>query len=461
MHLPLGAMQTDQQSVSSLQDLLITYPKSDLFNAAKNGDCAFIKKYLAYDGGGIYAKNEKGLTPLMLSAAHGKAEAVQLLLTQPVKIEEKDNLEYTALMHAAEGENVAVLEMLLKAGAKTECRNKEGSTPLMAAAYQARVENVKLLLSYSAHVNCQDTERGTPLMVAAIAGHEEITDILLSAGATVDACDNSQATSLLYAIYQGSPITVARLLSAGANVNRADDRKITPLIAAVQNGNKQNIQALIKAGARLDLVDKNNHAAFFHAALKNYDHMTRLLTGLTPIKPERHYDIVWSMETMKFSRTMQKIIGRSSKQANAKLFEAIQTNNLESLRRAVKRAKDIYCFNASGDTPLHAALEKRSSYMRDLHKERKQVSEKECDEFLANNKKIIGELIAINPRLLYIDNLAGMIPLYSMSTRHVDLLSALLTSKKISKHAGHKHSMDKSAEDEPSPKKIKLAAKDE
>ena len=99
-----------------------------LHNAAYKGDVAEITALLEKPDVKIDAVEKRGLTPLMLAAGHGHADAVKLLLEKGAdpKLKSKDGA--TALHKASEAGNLTVVELLLKAGADPGAVDSKGRT---------------------------------------------------------------------------------------------------------------------------------------------------------------------------------------------------------------------------------------------------------------------------------------------------------------------------------------------
>jgi ankyrin repeat protein len=83
----------------------------DLRKAAEKGDVAKVHRLLA-QGADANAKDDKGVTALMLAAGKGHAEIVQALLDAGADAEAKDNQGLTAAMRAECGGFADIVRLL-------------------------------------------------------------------------------------------------------------------------------------------------------------------------------------------------------------------------------------------------------------------------------------------------------------------------------------------------------------
>jgi ankyrin repeat protein len=125
------------------------------FDAARRGDAAMLKEYIAarYD---LETRDAKGYTALILSAYHGHADAVRLLIdagANPCAADQRGN---TALMGAVFKGELAISRMLMKAACDPNHRNNAGQTPAMYAALFGRVEVLKGLVAQGADLRMTD-----------------------------------------------------------------------------------------------------------------------------------------------------------------------------------------------------------------------------------------------------------------------------------------------------------------
>jgi ankyrin repeat protein len=143
-------------SSDSLDEAAIRQRVQDYyFDAARRGDLAMLKEFIAarYD---LETRDAKGYTALILSAYHGHANAVRLLIdagANPCAADQRGN---TALMGAVFKGEVAISRLLMKAACDPNHRNNAGQTPAMYAALFGRVEVLKGLVAQGADLRMTD-----------------------------------------------------------------------------------------------------------------------------------------------------------------------------------------------------------------------------------------------------------------------------------------------------------------
>jgi len=125
---------------------------SELFEAISDGDAARIREALG-KGADLKQRNPFGTTPLVLGAAKGTTEIVQILLDAGADPNEPDRRE-TPLMSAASSGNLPVVKQLIAAGARPNALgpgSDDDPTPrqnaLLAAEWSRKFEVVDYLKS--------------------------------------------------------------------------------------------------------------------------------------------------------------------------------------------------------------------------------------------------------------------------------------------------------------------------
>jgi ankyrin repeat protein len=104
-------------------------PEKDIWTAAKNGNLAAVKTFLA-KGIKINSPDPIGATPLSMAALTGEVETARFLINK---------------------------------GAEINVQHKDGATPLHFAAFFGETEVVELLLENNANINLQNNKGETPL----------------------------------------------------------------------------------------------------------------------------------------------------------------------------------------------------------------------------------------------------------------------------------------------------------
>jgi ankyrin repeat protein len=212
---------------------------------------------------------ETGLTPLMLSAIHGRKDLVIALLERGAEVEYSEVQHgRTALHYACKAGNAEVVSELLKRGALVNAKDNHSKTPLLIASKGGFSDVVKHLLPRGAGVNNTDDQGLSALHYAAKFGHFEVLDILINHRGAIELRDNVEGFAPIhYAAQYGRKECVKCLLDYGGKVNRRTSKeKLTPLILASREGNKSIVSLLISRGADVRLFDIYGWAALHFAS---------------------------------------------------------------------------------------------------------------------------------------------------------------------------------------------------
>jgi ankyrin repeat protein len=237
------------------------------YQAVRNDDLTALRALLKTSGPDT--KDSLGHTPLMIAAAFGSVDSVQLLIAAGADVKAVSNSGVTAL-HWATGDARKV-HLLLERGVDVNARSSLGRTPLIVAASSSgTAEVVALLLGKGADVNTADVIGVTPLIAASSVDDVAVAKLLLGKGASVNAKANigQAATPLMGAAYNGNVELTRLLLDQNADVeatsaDRAGTVKngpvqfghVTALHMGTASGNVDVVKLLLDAGARVDPLD--------------------------------------------------------------------------------------------------------------------------------------------------------------------------------------------------------------
>jgi ankyrin repeat protein len=288
-----------------------------LYQAIRNDDMAALRALVR--AGGANAPDPMGQTPLIMAAAFGSVEAVQLLITGGADVKAASKAGVTALHwstgdakkvrllvdHGADVNATSavgrtpllvaastngtreVVHLLLDKGADVHVADTTGITPLIAAASVDDIAVVRLLLAKGAAVNAKASvgQSATALMGAAYNGNAELTQLLLARHAELDVVSEDRTgtvrngpvrfgnvTALHMATASGSTEVVKLLLDAGAKVNAADIRGMTPLMWSVSTDRPQPrvVRMLLEKGADAAVRSKVGETTFDWAQKFNH-----------------------------------------------------------------------------------------------------------------------------------------------------------------------------------------------
>jgi ankyrin repeat protein len=181
-----------------------------IFDAIEAGDAARAAVLVAADPLQAVARNEQGVSALMLARYHSQPAIVAALLEAAPEL---DVFESAAL-----GVVERLQQLVDEDPGKALARSADDATALHFAAFFNQPECVRILLEHGADVHAVSPTFGnvTPLHSAAAADSLEI---------------------------------VRRLVEHGADVNARQDGGFTALDAAVQNGNDELRRYLEERGA--------------------------------------------------------------------------------------------------------------------------------------------------------------------------------------------------------------------
>ena len=211
----------------------------EFFIAIKAGNQVEVKRLLDSEPSLMNAKDEHGLSAVLIAAYYQKPDLAQLLVQRGAElnvfeacavgdlarvkmlIEQQPDLinayapdGFQPLGLAAFFGHTDIVEFLLQRGAKVNSasRNAMRVMPLHSAIANRRVEIVKLLLEYNAAVNAAQADDFTPLHEAAQNGLLDVTQWLLDRGAQVNACLSSNGKTPLALAIEHQHEDVAELL---------------------------------------------------------------------------------------------------------------------------------------------------------------------------------------------------------------------------------------------------------
>src|SRR5262249_53001097 len=183
----------------------------------------------ATSGAAVDARNNGGMTALMVAAFGGNLDPVRALVAKRADVNAQDNQGRTALMAAVSNGDAAVVTALLDAGAKIDAADANGGVALTYAAAVESADAIDVLLKRGARPAAND------LMLASSGCATPAVRGLLGAGLGANGGIDGRAP-LLAAVGENCADTAALLLDRGANVDVRDSDGRTPLIVATAAG---------------------------------------------------------------------------------------------------------------------------------------------------------------------------------------------------------------------------------
>lgn len=214
------------------------------FKAVTQGDAAKVKELLEADPQLAKAKNEKGVSAVLLAAYYRKSEVVAVLLATGV--------ELNVCEAAATGQTERVRALVKQDAALVNTFSTDGFAPLSLAVFFGHQSTVAALLAAGAEVNIasRETMKVTPLHSAAAARQLEIARVLLAHGADVNARQADSGFTPLHEAAANGDLELAKLLlEKGADINARMKDGQTPLASALSRSQPEMAEWLRQRGA--------------------------------------------------------------------------------------------------------------------------------------------------------------------------------------------------------------------
>ena len=152
------------------------------FEAARTGDLAALKTYLA-SGGNVNVLDEYRGTLLHAAADGGQEEVAAFLMDKGLSPNAVSDDGFTPLHNCALRGDSATAELLLKKGAVIYVRDNNQMTPLHLCGLRNNVAVAKVLVAHGADFNDVNKNQWTPLRVAQYGKSADVEAFLKSKGA--------------------------------------------------------------------------------------------------------------------------------------------------------------------------------------------------------------------------------------------------------------------------------------
>jgi ankyrin repeat protein len=151
-------------------------PDLDIFEAAALGRTARLGELLQDDPDLVNAWSPDGFSPLQLASFFGHPDAAALLLDGGAETDAvaKNPMRVTALHSACAAGDARIARLLLDNGADPNARQEGGFTPIQAAAQNGDEELAQLLLDRGADPGAATDAGKTAADFASESGHEEL-----------------------------------------------------------------------------------------------------------------------------------------------------------------------------------------------------------------------------------------------------------------------------------------------
>lgn len=154
-----------------------------IIRSARFDDVSTIKKYADQQGDINLADADRGETLLMISVRENSQRVFDYLLTHPkIQLDQRAKNGDTAIMLAAYLEQKETVLRLIEAGAQV---NQQGWTALHYAAVVGHLDIVEMLIAHYAYIDAETPNKTTPLMLAARRGEMNVVKFLIAEGADI------------------------------------------------------------------------------------------------------------------------------------------------------------------------------------------------------------------------------------------------------------------------------------
>jgi len=189
-------------------------------------------------------KNESK-TALMMAAALGYVEIMDLLLENDANINQRDNKGFTALMSAVTNSRLDIAKLLVDRGADVFIRGQDekmfNEVLILAFSiefkeYELTRSLLKLGVNINGRINIGSYENWTTLMIAIQSADYKAVELLLTNGADFDLLDGQGRSALVLGILYDQKKIIKLLLEYGADPG------------TVINGNGTSIDVARKLG---------------------------------------------------------------------------------------------------------------------------------------------------------------------------------------------------------------------
>ena len=298
--------------------------------------------------------------------------------------------ESTALHLCVSNNLEANLGELLKFSPNITCKDGNGNTALHLASklnfkslVTILIEHVKSIEGdYPSFINAVNKMRMTPLHLSIISSNLKIAEELITAGAEIYATDDSGKTVLHHAILiteEGKRNKAITFIFQQEKEKSDLERKLiqiqetsnndSPLHLAVVHSNNKTIQLLLNESPDLTLCDVHKRSVLHQAITKGHlEIIESILDYIIQAYPKERSDPL-------------HVLNLQDKDGNTALHLGIKSNRDDILTKLLPLNPLMNLKNSLGQTPLHIAVSKKESILKDVLEEISKYSEEEKDSY--------------------------------------------------------------------------------
>jgi len=335
--------------------------------------------YLAFlleKGANVNLKNASGASPLHEAARSGNIKVMQTLIDNRAEINAQD-AKGNSVLHIAvpAASHLEAINLFLSSGANVNLQDEHGDSPLHIAILLNRNEEIiRNLLARGADVTIRDIDGKTPLYLAIERNRANFIPILLEYDSDIFAVDNKGITPFERAFSIDPYIVLSLINDKTALKNDSEGNTILHLTTrSVSMGNTYIINEILNHGALIDARNRAGDTSLTIAVRQNDEEAGLLLLsrgadifavnarGESPLyltfpSPERRNS------TLRQWMLNQQTLSAHDGLGNTALHYIAQWCFDTMVPVLVKMGANIEAVNATGETPLFAAVKQDSPY---------------------------------------------------------------------------------------------------
>jgi ankyrin repeat protein len=208
---------------------------------------------------------------------------IELLLSDYVDVNCKDNTGQTSLHRATRRGSESIVEILLKHGADIDSVNDEGLTAWSSNLSSKNERILGILLAAGTDPNTKGPNGVSQLYSAAASGQIEIVKLMLKSGTNPSIKTDFSWAPLHWASYNGHIECVKLLINAGADPNPVSDQETTPLDLALRANQTAVIVILLGAGGQeaIHLAENDLGSASGFDSTKSLSLLSKTASSIT------------------------------------------------------------------------------------------------------------------------------------------------------------------------------------
>lgn len=208
----------------------------EFFTAIRHGNQEEVKRLLRLDPKLVHARDEQGLSPILVAAYSQHPEIADFLAEKTVAL--------TIFEAAATGKTSAIVRHLARDPDLVNAYSEDGFQPLGLAAFFGHLDTAEYLVKAGAPINApsRNSLQATPLHSAAAGGHLKIVLLLLAHNAEPNVREQGGFTPLHIAAQNGDLVMTRALLLSGADMDLKTDDGKTPRDLAAKAGHTELVE---------------------------------------------------------------------------------------------------------------------------------------------------------------------------------------------------------------------------